>query len=121
MVRAADRRVALEAAAARGHHLAGGEGDQAEPGQPRHQQGGEGRPDEVLALQRPRQTPVPLDRPDPGKVTKEKTCEVTLAPHTAVQISRVSILVYFWCPTRYTCNSSLVRDLYIFQFQSRFL
>ena len=64
-----------------------------EPGQPRHQQGGEGRPDEVLALQRPGQAAVPSDRPDPGPATKEKTCSVSLAPDTAVQICRVSILV----------------------------
>ena len=93
MVRAPHRGVALEAAAARGDHLAGGEGDQAEPGQPGHQQGGEGRPDEVLALQRPGQAAVPSDRPDPGPATKEKTGSVTLSPHTAVQICRVSILV----------------------------
>ena len=85
--------MALEAAAARGDHLAGGEGDQAEPGQPGHQSGGEGHPDEVLALQRPGQAPVPSDRPDPGKVTKEETCEVSVPPDTAVKISRVSILV----------------------------
>ena len=93
MVRAPHRGVALEAAAARGDHLAGGEGDQAEPGQPGHQPGGEGRSDEVLALQRPGQATVPSDRPDPGPATKEKTGSVSLSPHTAVQICRVSILV----------------------------
>ena len=93
MVRAADRGVALETTAARGHHLAGGEGDQAQPGQPRHQQGGEGRPDEVLAVQRPGQAAVPPDRPDPGPATKETTGAVSLPPHPAVQICRVSILV----------------------------
>ena len=89
----------MEAAAARGHHLAGGEGDQAEPGKPRHQQRGEGHPDEVLAVQWPRQASVPPDSPDPGEVTKEKTSEVSLAPNTAVKVCRVSILVYFWCPS----------------------
>ena len=89
--------MALEAAAARGDHLAGGEGDQAEPGQPGHQQGGEGRPHEVLALQRPGQAAVPSDRPDPGPTTKEETRSVSLAPHTAVQICRVSILVLNPC------------------------
>ena len=66
LVRAAHRGVALEAAAARGDHLAGREGDQAEPGQPGHQPGGEGHLDELLAVQRAGEAPVPPDSPDPG-------------------------------------------------------
>ena len=85
--------MALEAPASRVNHLAGGQGDEAEPGQPGGLQGGEGHPDAVLAPQRGAQARLQGHPRHPGQVAQEEAGEVTFPPGTTVPVSRVSVLV----------------------------
>ena len=68
MVRAADGGVAVEAAAARVDHLAGGVRHEAHPRQPRRLQGGQGRADAVLGPQPGHPPRLPRHCADPGQV-----------------------------------------------------
>ena len=79
--------MALEASASRVHHLAGGQGDEAEPGQPRGLQGGEGHPDAVLATQRRAQARLQGHPRHPGQVAQEEVGEVTLTSSPVVEVS----------------------------------